>query len=108
MKTVLRSAALGLLLVPSLAPLAIAGHRSGSGVPGCEQAVTNVPWGTVDTSCVGGPPGPGGWSGGIGGPGMRISEQGHRNWPNFPAPVSGHGWVAGDPGPARSSASAVR
>lgn len=78
---------------PSIAH-AMRGH--GGGVPGCEEAVTNVPWGTVDTSCVGGPPGANGWTGGIGGPGMRISEQGHRSWPNFPAAVCGR-WVACNP-----------
>jgi hypothetical protein len=72
------------------------GH--GGGIPGCEQAVTNVPWGTVDDTCVGGPSDKYGWTGGIGGPGMRISAQGHKNWPNYPAPVSGNGYVAGQPG----------
>ena len=65
---------------------------------GCE-AVTNVPWGTVSDSCMSGatsgkfgPP-----AGGSGGPGMRISEQGHKNWPNYRAQVCGHGWVACNP-----------
>lgn len=89
-------AALLLFGTSSLALAARGGH--GGGIPGCEQAVTNVPWGTIDESCVGGPPGPSGWTGGVGGPGMRISAQGHKNWPNYPAPVSGHGSVAGDPG----------
>jgi hypothetical protein len=78
-----------------------AGGRGG-GVPPCQQAVTSVPWGTTDSSCVGGPPGRSGWTGGIGGPDMRISEQGHKNWPNFPAPVAGHGWVAGGNAPITS------
>jgi len=72
--------------------------RRAGGIPPCQQAVTNIPWGTTDAACVGGPPGPGGWNAGQGGPGQRISEQGHRNWPNYPAKVSGHGSVARDPG----------
>ena len=79
MQTILRAALAG-LLVAGMSSLAF-GHRSAGG---CQRAVTNVPWGTVDTSCVGGPPGPGGWTGGIGGPGMRISKEGHKNWPNYP------------------------
>ena len=97
MQIALRAAVMGLALVTATSSFAFAGRRSGGGVPGCEQAVTNVPWGTVDTSCVGGPPGPGGWTGGIGGPGMRISQQGHKNWPNYPAPVCGQGSVACNP-----------
>jgi hypothetical protein len=92
MDIVFRAALVGLALM-STSSLAIAARRGG-GVPGCEQAVTNVPWGTTDTSCVGGPPGPNGWTGGMGGPGMRITPEAHKNWPNFPAPV------AGDPVPA--------
>lgn len=96
MPTALRTSLAGLLLIglvlTATSSLALAGRRSGSGIPGCEQAVTNVPWGTTDTSCVGGPPGPGGWNGGMGGPGMRISPEGHKNWPNFPAPVAGDHW----------------
>lgn len=61
------------------------------------QAVTNVPWGTVDTAPVGGPPDKYGWNGGIGGPGMRISPQAHKNWPNFRAPVCGHDSVPCNP-----------
>jgi hypothetical protein len=80
-----------------------AGAGHGGGVPACEQALTNVPWGTTDTSCVGGPPGPGGWYGGTGGPGMRITPQARKNWPDFPAPVSGRqGWIAGGDAPITS------
>ena len=70
--------------------------RSG-GVPFCEQAVTNVPWGTTDSACAGGPPGPSGWPGFVGGPNMRLSAQGHKNWPNYPD----HGWPAASSGTAR-------
>jgi hypothetical protein len=80
--------------MPSLA----LAFRHGGGLPPCQQAETNIPWGTTDTSCIGGPPGPNGWTGGVGGPGMRISKQGHKNWPNYPGKVAGHGSVAGDPG----------
>ena len=59
-----------------------AGH--GGGVPPCQQAVTNVPSGTTDSACAGGPPGRSGWPGFVGGPDMRLSAQGHRNWPNYP------------------------
>jgi hypothetical protein len=90
--TAVAAATLAAMASPALA------RRAGSGIPGCEQAVTNIPWGTTDTACVGGPPGPGGWNAGQGGPGERISEQGHKNWPNYPGKVSGHGSVAGDPG----------
>jgi hypothetical protein len=77
---------LGLMALPGLA----FAQFGGGGVPPCEQATTAVPWGTTDTSCVGSPQ-----LGGTGGPGMRISEQAHKNWPNFHAKVSGHGTVAG-------------
>ena len=50
--------------------------------PPGEQAVTDVPWGTTDST-------PAGFGGGEGGPDMRITEQGHLNWPNFYAPVDG-------------------
>lgn len=50
--------------------------------PAGEQAVTNVPWGTTDTVAVGS-------GGGEDGPGMRITEQGHRDWPDFHAPIEG-------------------
>jgi hypothetical protein len=60
------------------------GGGRGGGVPGCEQAVTNVPSGTTDRACAGGPPGPSGWPGFVGGPDMRIGAQGQRNWPNYP------------------------
>ena len=60
------------------------GAGRGGGVPSCEQAVTNVPSGTTDSSCAGGPPGRDGWPGFIGGPDMRLSAQGHKNWPNYP------------------------
>ena len=86
MHNVLRAAMAALLLMGT-SSLAFAGRRSG-GIPGCEQAVTNVPWGTTASSCVGGPPGPSGWTGGMGGPDMRITPEAHRNWPNFPAPVA--------------------
>lgn len=97
MRLLVQGAFAGLMLtgIPSLAFAWMGGH--GGGIPGCEQAVTNVPWGTVDDTCVGGPSDKYGWTGGVGGPGMRISAQGHKDWPNFPAPVSGHGYVAGQP-----------
>ena len=88
MHSVLRVALVGLVLTAAASP-AFAGRRSGAGVPGCSQARTNIPWGTTDTSCNGGPPGPGGWYGGDGGPGMRITPEARRNWPDFPAPVAG-------------------
>ena len=63
---------------------ASAGFAFRGGVPPCQQAVTNVPWGTTDSSCAGGPPGRSGWQGFTGGPDMRLSAQGHKNWPNYP------------------------
>ena len=51
--------------------------------PPGEQAITNIPSGTTDSAPVGSP------GGGEGGPDMRISREGHRNWPEFPAPVEG-------------------
>ncbi len=98
MRILLQGAMAGLLLMATTSLAVAARGGAGGGIPGCEQAVTNIPWGTIDESCVGGPPGPSGWTGGVGGPGMRISEQGHKDWPNFRARVSGHGSVAGDPG----------
>jgi len=97
MQVITRAAIAALALAATAAP-ALAFR--GGGIPPCQQAVTDVPWGTVDNSCVGGPPGPGGWNGGVGGPGMRISRQGHKNWPNFHAPVAGSGYVARGPATA--------
>lgn len=66
------------------------------------QAVTNVPSGTIDDTAVGGPPDRYGWTGFIGGPGMCISEEGHKNWPDYHARICGHGPAAGQPaGPPR-------
>ena len=61
------------------------------------QAVTNVPSGTIDDTQAGGPPDRYGWPGFVGGPGMCISEEGHRNWPDFHAPICGQGTGPGRP-----------
>jgi hypothetical protein len=95
MRMVIGVAMAGLLLLATTSA-GFAGWRSG-GVPFCEQAVTNVPWGTTDRACAGGPPGRSGWPGFVGGPDMRLSAQGHKNWPNYPD----HGWPAGSPAAVR-------
>jgi hypothetical protein len=87
MQTIISVTIAGLLLLATCSS-GFAGWRSGGGVPGCQQAVTNIPSGTTDSACAGGPPGPSGWPGFVGGPDMRISAQGHKNWPNYPD----HGW----------------
>lgn len=59
-------------------------------IPPGEQAVTDVPSGTTDST-------PAGFGGGEGGPNMRITPQAHLNWPGFPAPVEGSTAVAASP-----------
>ena len=61
------------------------------------QPVTNVPSGTIDDTQAGGPPDRYGWPGFVGGPGMCINEEGHKNWPGFHAPICGQGASAGRP-----------
>jgi hypothetical protein len=82
----------GVIVAFALAAMPAAAMAQGNyrQLAGCE-AVTNVPWGSIADSCMSGPTsgrfGPP--AGGSGGPGMCISAEGHKNWPNYPGPVCG-------------------
>jgi hypothetical protein len=69
--------------------------------PPGERARTDLPWGTTDSDPIGG-------GGGEGGPNMRITEQGHLDWPEFRAQVDASTAVAANHGPNGANATVQR